>query len=300
MEDGTGPASAWGRLQYVPMRDVVIVGAGEIGGTLAHILARGDLASSVRLVDDAGQVAEGKALDIMQAAPSEGFATAVTGHRDLAMMTAGNVTIVADRASGGEWQGDDVALLLKRLRTSVEERVVIGAGASHREIVERGVRELGYSRTRLLGSAPEALVGAVRALIALEADGSARDVSVTVLGIPPDQVVIPWDDATIAGLPAMKALTEPSRRRIAARVAALWPPGPIALATAAAKAVAGVLGGSRQLVCAFVAPDDSLGRRARTAALPIRLTSSGLDRVEAPLLSVRDRTALDSATRIAD
>ena len=184
------------------MRDVVIVGAGEIGGTLAHILARSDLASSVRLVDEAGQVAEGKALDIMQSAPIEGFATAVTGHRDLAMMTAGDVTIVADRASGGEWHGDDVALLLKRLRTSVEERVVIGAGASHREIVERGVRELGYSRTRLLGSAPEALVGAVRALIALEADGSPRDVSVTVLGIPPDQVVIPWDDATIAGLPA--------------------------------------------------------------------------------------------------
>ena len=282
------------------MRDVVIVGAGEMAGTLAHILARADLVSSVRLIDDAGRVAEGKALDIMQSAPIEGFATTVTGHRDLAMVTGGDVTIFADRASGGEWQGNEVALQLKRLRSTGEQRVVIGAGASHREIVERGVREVGYSRTRLFGSAPEALAGAVRALIALEADGSARDVSVTVMGIPPDHIVIPWDDATIAGLPAANALTEPTRRRIAARVAALWPPGPIALATAAAKAAAGVLGGSRQLMSAFVAPDDSLGRRHRTAALPVRLNGDGIERVEVPSLSVRDRTALDSATGISD
>jgi malate dehydrogenase len=282
------------------MRDVVIVGAGELGGTLAHILARGDLASSIRLIDDAGQVAAGKALDIMQAAPIERFTTAVTGYRDLAMMTGGDITILADRVSGGEWQGDDVALLLKRFRSTAEHRVVIAAGASHREIVERGVRDVGFGRTRLFGSAPEALAGAVRALIALEADGSARDVSVTVLGVPPDQVVIPWDDATIAGLPATNALNESTRRRIAARVAALWPPGPIALATAAAKAVAGVLGGSRQLACAFVAPDDSLGRRARTCALPVRLNRSGIDRIELPVLSARDRTALDTAARIAD
>ena len=282
------------------MRDVVIVGAGEMGGTLAHILARGDLAASVRLIDDAGHVAAGKALDIMQSSPIEGFSTAVTGHRDLAMMSAGDVTIFADRASGGEWQGDELTMLLKRLRATADQGVVIAAGASHREVVERGVRDVGFSRTRLFGCASEALAGAVRALIALEADGSARDVSVTLLGVPPDQVVIPWDDATIAGLAVTSALTEPTRRRLADRVAALWPPGPIALATAAAKAVAGVLGGSRQMVCAFVAPDDSLGRRGRTSALPVRLSRSGIDRVELPVLSVRDRTALDSATRISD
>ncbi len=60
--------------------DVVILGAGELGGTLAHILARSESASIVRLVDDAGQVAAGKALDIMQAAPVEQFATRVSGH----------------------------------------------------------------------------------------------------------------------------------------------------------------------------------------------------------------------------
>jgi malate/lactate dehydrogenase len=245
-------------------------------------------------------VAAGKALDIMQAAPIERFATTVSGHRDLAMSSAGDVTILADRVSGGEWQGDEALLLLKRLRPSADRRVTIGAGASHRSMLEQAVRELGFTRARCFGSAPEALVGAVRALIAVEADSSARDVSVTVLGVPPDQVVIPWDDVTIGGLSAKDTLTEPTRRRIAARVEALWPPGPIALAAAAAKAVAGILGSSRQLVCAFVAPDDSLGRRTRTAAFPVRLTPSGVAKVEVPRLSARDRTALDTAVGTAD
>src|SRR5688572_23877378 len=97
-----------------PMRDVVdvvILGAGELGGTLAHILARSEAASTVRLIDDAGQVAAGKSLDIMQAAPIEEFATRVSGHTDLAAPLAGHVIVLADRVRGGEWQGHDALLM---------------------------------------------------------------------------------------------------------------------------------------------------------------------------------------------
>ena len=65
------------------MRDIAIIGAGELGGATAHALARRDVATTIRLVDDRGRVAEGKALDIMQAAPIEGFATGVSGSTDL-------------------------------------------------------------------------------------------------------------------------------------------------------------------------------------------------------------------------
>ena len=54
------------------MRDIAIIGAGELGGATAHALARSHVATAVLLVDDRGRVAEGKALDIMQAAPIEG------------------------------------------------------------------------------------------------------------------------------------------------------------------------------------------------------------------------------------
>jgi malate dehydrogenase len=277
------------------MRDVVILGAGELGGTLAHALARRETAAAIRLVDEAGSVAAGKALDIMQAAPIEGFATRVTGRNDLAMSGAADVIVVADAADGGEWIGDQALLLLKRLRAMAEHSVVVCAGAGARDLVERGVRELGYRRDRLLGSAPEALAGAVRALVAIEADGSVRDVGLTVLGVPPGHTVIPWDDATIAGFAATRVLDEPARRRLGARVAPLWPPGPIALAAAAASVIDAIAGRSRRTVCAFVAPDDAAGRRARTAAVPVRLGPAGIVRVELPALSVRDQVAFDNA-----
>jgi malate dehydrogenase len=277
------------------MHDVVILGAGEQGGTLAHILARSATASIVRLVDDAGQVAAGKALDIMQAAPVEGFATRVSGHADLAAPPSGRIIVLADRVRGGEWQGDEALLLLKRMRSGAERSVLIAAGAYQREVVERGVRELGYTRERLVGTAPEALAGALRAIVAVEVDGSPRDVGLTILGVPPDQVVVPWDEATIGGFAATSVLDEAARRRIASRLARLWPPGPIALAAAARKAIQSVLGASRQSISAFVAPDDSMGRRFRTAALPVRLGSGGVMQVENVALSVHDRTALENA-----
>jgi hypothetical protein len=51
------------------MREVAIVGAGELGGLVAHALARRNSAGVIRLIDDSSRVAEGKALDISQAAP---------------------------------------------------------------------------------------------------------------------------------------------------------------------------------------------------------------------------------------
>ena len=58
------------------MHDVAIVGAGEIGGALAHILARLDVLGTIRLIDERGSVAEGQALDIMIPSSSVGQAIA--------------------------------------------------------------------------------------------------------------------------------------------------------------------------------------------------------------------------------
>ena len=98
------------------MQHIAIIGAGELGGALAHVLARGDLAAGIRLVDETGRVAEGKALDIMQAAPIEGFATELSGSADLSTAGGAAVVIIADRSVGGpEWHGEDGLMLLKRL-----------------------------------------------------------------------------------------------------------------------------------------------------------------------------------------
>src|SRR5690242_10333046 len=109
------------------MQDVAIVGAGELGGMLARRLAVRDIVRNVRLVDDSGSVAAGKALDIVQSAPIEPFATGVTGSADLGSTSGASLVVLAD-GSGGEWSGDEGLLLLKRLMPPGTGAVVLCAG----------------------------------------------------------------------------------------------------------------------------------------------------------------------------
>jgi len=277
------------------MIDVAILGAGELGGALAHRLARTNAAATIRLVDETGRVAAGKALDIAEAAPIEGFATAVSGSTDAIAAAGADVIVLADRSTGGEWQDDDGLLMLKRVAQQRSGAIIVCAGAAQRDLVERGVGELGITRTQLFGSAPGALAAAAHALIALEMNASPRDVALTMLGVPPGQIVIPWDEASIGGVSATRALSAPARRRIIERLPALWPPGPYALAAAAAQVVESIATRSRRLSICFVAPDRSAGTRARTAALPVRLDAQGIAEIVMPDLNAHDRVLMDNA-----
>jgi malate dehydrogenase len=280
------------------MLDVAIVGAGELGGLVAHVLARRNAVAEIRLIDDSDEssrIAMGKALDIMQAGPVERFATRVSGSTDLARVGGAAVVVLADRVRGGEWQGEDGLRLLERLRGLASNAIVMCAGAGQRDLLELGVRELHMPRTRLFGSAPEALAAAARAIAALEADGSPHDVALSVVGVPPNEIIVPWEEATIGGFAATRVLVEPARRRIAARVPLLWPPGPYALASVAARIVEAIVGRSRRSAVCFVGPDDSAGQRMRAAALPVRLGPRGIEAVMLPQLNARDRVALENA-----
>jgi malate dehydrogenase len=277
------------------MRVIAIIGAGELGGAAAHALARLDAATAIRLVDDRGRVAEGKSLDMMQAAPVEGFTTEVSGSTDLMSAGGADIVIIADRAGAGEWHGEDGVMLLKRLIGLAPAAVVVCAGASQRDLVDRGMRELHIDRRRILGSAPQALASGARALVALAVNGSPNDVAMSVLGNPPAQIVIPWDDAAIGGYRLPRLVDEATRRRLMSRIMAMWPPGPHSLAAAASQAVDAIVGGARPLMSCFVAPDDSEGRRARTTALPVRLGARGIEAIVLPSLSAVDQVALDNA-----
>jgi malate dehydrogenase len=280
------------------MEEVAIIGAGELGGEIAHVIARRDLVARVRLVDGSASIAAGKALDIMQAAPIAAFATIVTSAADVTSAAGASVVIVADQAGGAEGTADDGFVLMKQLAAGAGRAVIVCAGAGQRTLIERAVIDAGLPRRRVVGSAPEALVSAVRALTALEADRSPREIAIAVMGIPPDQVVVNWPAATIGGVPAVDVLDEPARRRITARIPALWPPGPYALAHAAADVVASVLECSRRTVMTFVAPDVEGGRKSRTAALPVRLDRRGIASVELSTLSAHAQVALDNAMLI--
>jgi malate/lactate dehydrogenase len=113
--------------------------------------------------------------------------------------------------------------------------------------------------------------------------------------------VIPWADATVGGFALTRLVDEPSRRRLEARVAALWPPGPYALAMAATMVIDGMVGRSRRIASCFVAPDSASpqsGTHTRTGAMPVRLGRGGIVEVILPSLSVVEKVALDNAMQL--
>jgi malate dehydrogenase len=282
------------------------VGAGDIGGALARQLASLDLVSRIVIVDDLANVASGKALDVAQSAPVDGYHTTLTGTSDLAAVVGAAAIVIADRFPGPqaakpsgpeEWTDDAGLALVKRVAGLNQTAPIVCAGARQAPLVDKGVNEAGVPRTRLFGSAPEALRSAVIAIVSAEAAASPTDISLSVLGRPPQQVIVPWDEAAIAGRSATNVLSAAQLARLDARVARLWPPGPYALAGAATAMLRSALTRSPRVHAALVAVTRDEGVPGRSAMRPVTLQPSGIASLVPPALSARDRVRFETTMR---
>ena len=74
-------------------KKIALIGAGNIGGTLAHLAAQKELGDIV-LFDVVEGVPQGKALDLSQCGPVEGFDAKITGTNDYADIAGADVIIV--------------------------------------------------------------------------------------------------------------------------------------------------------------------------------------------------------------
>ena len=179
---------------------IVVLGAGDIAAATARQLAAARLAARVIMVDQAASVAQGKALDIAQAAPIDRYDTVLIGTDDEAAVVGASVIVVADRAgAAGEWSDEAGLALVRRVVRLNEQAALVCAGAQQRSIVDRAVHEVGLPRPRIFGTAPEALRGAIASLVALEADVAPADISLLVVGRAPHDIIISWDSASLNG-----------------------------------------------------------------------------------------------------
>ena len=275
------------------MTTVAIVGAGDVAGAAAHAIATRDLVPRVLLVDGNAAAAAGKALDIRQSGAVDGFHTSLEGSGDETRLAGCCVCIVADRfGPAGEWRGDEALTMLTRIARYVDDVPLIFAGVSQTELIGIAAIEAAIKRARLIGSSPEALVSAIKAIVAMEAGCAPGDVALTVLGAPPGGFVVPWGEASIGGYAMGRVLSQVQLRRIEARAARLWPPGPYALGAAAALVVACLLSSSRQSVSVLTPLGGEFGVKNRVGALPARLGPRGILETRVPDLDTRDRVRL--------
>jgi len=119
-------------------------------------------------------------------------------------------------------------------------------------------------------------------------------VSLMLVGRPPRQAIAMWNEASIAGRRATDVLDPPALTRLDARLAQLWPPGPLTLAGAAVRVASLALTHGAGTPSLFVVPRAPEGVRVRGVALPATVRAEGIMPIW-PTLSPRDRTRLESA-----
>ena len=279
------------------MSTVAVFGAGDVGAACAQALASRERARRIVLIDSSANAAIGKALDIQQAGAISGFATRLEATADETRASGSAVMVVADRFDGAssEWQGEDGLGLVRRVAASSDVPMVF-AGAAQGELMRAASQELRIATRRLIGSASEAFSSAVSAIVALEARCSPAEVCVAVLGTPP-AFVIPWGEASIGGYALDRVVSQVQLRRIEARAARLWPPGPYALGAGAARVVEAVFDAARRSYNVLTVLDGEFGVRDRVAAVPALLASHGVARIRTPLLNTREQVQLDTALR---
>ncbi len=279
------------------MSTVCIIGAGDLGGAIAHALARHERVRRVVLIDDAAGVAAGKALDIQQAGAIDGSHAHLEGTADLTRVVGAAVCVIADRSgrTSSEWQGDEGLALLNRLVPYLGDSPIVFAGSSQAGLLLTAAHEVHIRRERLIGSAPEALCGAVKSMVALEAQCSPTEIGLTVLGAPPRGFVVPWSEASIGGHALERVLTQVQLSRIEARVAHLWPPGPHSLGLAAARVAEALLTTSRRSFSVLTVLGGEFGARGRVGVLPALLSTQGIVATRVPALNTRERVQVENA-----
>lgn len=272
------------------MSVIAIIGAGALGGALAHKLAARGRVREVRLIDAAESVARGKALDIVQSGPVEGFGTAVHAHGSVHAAVGADVIVFADSVAGAEHSGEAGLALARQLIMAGSTAPLLFAGVTQRELMARCATELHVPPARLVGSAPLALAASLRALSAVVLDASAVEISLNVLGVPPRDTVVTWQEGSVSGQPLSTVMGPHEIAALSARVASLWPPGPYALGSAGCRVAEALGQGSRRQYSCFV----DVGR-GRVTAMPVELQRGGIKRIIEPSLTRQERTQLENA-----
>jgi len=276
---------------------VAIIGAGPLGGALAHALAERSRVDEVRLIDPEGRIAEGKALDILQSAPVQQFSTRLSAANTFAAAAGASAIVFADLLAGGEIAGEAGLAIVRQIARMDDEAPLVFAGGQQRELMARAIAEIHVAPRRLLGSAPLALESAITALAAAIADVSPADLSIGIAGVPPTDAVIGWDAATAFHRPISTVLAPHQLSALSSRVAALWPPGAYTLASAAARVAEALAHGSRRRYTCFAAIDVSGAGRDMVAAVPVEIVKGGIGKTLEPALSRHERTAFENGLR---
>jgi malate dehydrogenase len=204
-------------------RKITVVGAGNVGATVAQEVARRDYADVV-LVDIKEGLPQGKALDLNQAGPVLGYEPNILGANGYEETAGSDVVVVSaglPRRPG--MSRDDLVTTNEEIVGSVTREAADRSPDATLVVVSNPLDAMchvakdvsGWPRERVIGMAGILDTARFRTFIAWETGASAKDVTAMVLGGHGDQMVPVVSATTVGGVPLTSLVSE---ERIAAMV----------------------------------------------------------------------------------
>jgi len=190
-------------------KKIALIGAGNIGGTLAHLAALKELGDIV-LFDVVEGVPQGKALDLSQCGPIEGFDAKIIGTNDYADIQGADVIIVtAGIARKPGMSRDDLLGINLKVMKAVGEGIRDNAPDAFVICITNPLDAMVWALREFSGLPHNKVVGMAGVLdsarfshfIADEFQVSAKDVTTFVLGGHGDTMVPVVQYSTVAGIP---------------------------------------------------------------------------------------------------
>jgi malate dehydrogenase len=285
----------------VQRRKIAMIGAGQIGGNLALWTAWKQLGDVV-LFDVRDGTAKGKALDIFEGSPVDGFDARISGTGDWKDVAGADVCIVTAGIPRKPGMSRDDLLdtnvkIITDVATNIREHcpnafvIVI---SNPLDAMVTAMKEVtGFPKERVVGMAGVLDTARYRSFVAMELDVSVKDVQAIVLGGHGDDMVPLRRFCSVGGIPVEQLVSAERLDAIEARVrkaggeivgllgngSAFYSPA----ASAVAMAESYLLDQGRILPCAALC-EGEYGVDGLYIGVPVKITGKGVEKIiEVPL-----------------
>jgi malate dehydrogenase len=293
-------------------RKVTVVGAGNVGATLAQRIADRELADVV-LVDIIEGMPQGKGLDMMEATPVEGSDARVMGTNDY-KDTAGSdvVVITAGIARKPGMSRDDLLQTNYKIVKECAENVVRYSPGSILVIVSNPLDAMchvarkvsGFPKQRVFGMAGVLDSARMRAFIAMELGVSVENTHAFVLGGHGDTMVPLPRYSTVAGIPITELLPPEKVEAIVKRtrggggeIVSLLKTGSAyyAPSSSAVEMVDAVLKDKHKVLPCACYLEGEFGINGLYVGVPAQLGAKGVEKVWEIKLTADEKAALEKS-----
>lgn len=277
-------------------KKVSIIGAGFVGATAAHWAAEKELGDVV-LVDIIEGIPQGKALDLFEASPIEGFDAKVIGSNGYDETKGSDVVIITSgvpRKPG--MSREDLLETNKKIIESVVSQVVAKSPGAILITVTNPLDTMTYLALKRSGLPKEKVIGMAgildtarfKAFIAMELGVSVEDIQALLLGGHGDEMVPLPRYTTVSGIPLSQLLSKEKIDRLVDRtrkgggeIVNLLKTGSAFYAPSAAaiQMTEAILKDKKRILPCCVYLDGEYGLKDLCFGVPIKLGARGIESI---------------------